>query len=122
MTEVSEAALDKALKICGINPDQKPLYDWRDGIYARAVGEFARFIQEVSDAAKKALRARGISDISFDDLDELFSPFILPDPVDPLAEALEEAWGSHWAEGGKSLAALRKALARRGIKIVEAKP
>lgn len=125
MTEVSEAALAKALELIGraCGP--------HEGIYDDALvmaqpnsRALARFIQEVNDACEVVKREYGF--------DSALEPFILPDPADPL----EEAQGAVAAELGsvfasqianlpeyqrRMAATLRTELAKRGLKIVASK-
>lgn len=98
MTEISEAARTRAYEITS-SPGGRGL---------SLVENLARFIQEVSDAAKDA-NETGVLD-----------RFILPEPVDPLVEAIGTALGQMRGIYGKEdLAPLvREALAKRGLKIV----
>jgi len=107
MVEVSEAAKARADELLG---------DWiAVGISLDIRNRFARYLQEVSDVAKDIAK-HGLKP----GMKSALSDLILPEPVDPLESALREAWGEHWAEGGKGLSALRAVLAKRSLKIVEA--
>lgn len=100
MTEISEAAKAKAEELMRHQ-------------MGREHNAFARFIQQVSDAAKVVAKEISKSpDGNVNYLaDERLAPFILPEPVDPLAEAIS-----------LSITAddLREELAKRGYKIVKA--
>lgn len=98
MTEPSEAAMAKMERM------QTRIDAW---------DEVARFIQQVSDAAKEAvvyLPPRGAGRSW-----EALQPFILPEP-DPLLGVVEEAIAGTAEKGAVQL---REALAKRGLKIVK---
>jgi hypothetical protein len=94
MTEISEAATAKARELCQ--------FDHADQ------NRVARFIQQVSDAAKE-----------YDGLTGL-APFILPEPVDPALDALIEDLRGCVADPERFAADMLRNLAKRGLKIVEA--
>lgn len=77
------------------------------------------FRQEVSEAVAALNYKRWSGDgLSSQDVDDLVK-FIIPGPVDPFDKAFDDAVNS--CRSGDSLKdALRKALAARGLKIVEA--
>ena len=83
----------------------------------RAIEQHEAFRREVSDAVEKLLswpsiRSQGI-------IVENLARFILPKPVDPLVEALQE----NWPQAGEMDAEyLRKRLAARGLEIREKQP
>ena len=112
MADVSEAAKARALEML-----------WREGVpqtkeYVQTTYGFlalARFIQEVSDALKAVNAANTGIGIK---LPESLAPFILPEPVDPLVEAMRDCGWNSDAEADAG--ALREVLAKRGLKIVEA--
>ena len=107
MSEISEAAKLKACELMLAEP--------------HSLTAFARYIQQVSDAAKAVRRAQGAHTVS-SFIKSLVAPFILPDPVDPLDECIREAihdCGGSYLGTGYDIA-LRRALAKRGLKIVEA--
>jgi hypothetical protein len=120
MTEISEAAKVEACErattkdhavfmVCDFESEES---------YAFVLHAFARFIQQVSDAAKEAQLNIGVNG---NKVREHLAPFILPEPVDPLAEVL---WGMDLTEvkdgAEKTAEVIRRALAKRGLKIVEA--
>lgn len=74
---------------------------------------FARFIREVSDAARTATAA----DTDSRERERLLAPFILPDPVDPLEEALEAT--CILSNPARRAGAIRSELAKHGLKIVK---
>ena len=81
------------------------------------IAELEAFKREVSDAVEEVLAAKA-SQLKL-------RRFILPKPVDPLVEAIHEAWpGAAERFGntvvGETAERLRKALASRGLKLVEA--
>jgi hypothetical protein len=113
--DVSEAAELKALGLFGaeeaIDPQPTP---------AQWCNALARYIQDVSDAAKEASSyARGAA-YSIPAVSETLAPFILPEPVDPLAEAVASVLaGFENHRHAESYAkAIRLKLATRGFKIV----
>lgn len=79
----------------------------------------ARYIQQVSDAAKEV---SGTLDPASDRVNrKILAPFILSDPVDPLGEALCEIYaGLARVDVMHDAARLRELLTKRGLKIVEA--
>ena len=121
MTEVSEAAKARAAELMNA-VSQSGVQHWDIGSVSDALNRppdvypsvtaFARFIQDVSDAAKEVVACDGDQ---FGDL----AHFILPEPVDPLAEALREL-GEEYPE--KTAERLSRLLARRNLKIVPADP
>lgn len=103
MTEPSEAAYDHWSELRTLAGDSD--------IAGR------RLVQQVSDAAKVARMAIAASER--DVAVELLAPFILPEPVDPLVEALkvlDATTDSYESEA----TIIRAELAKRGLKIVEA--
>lgn len=119
MTEISEAA---KLKACELINDgltrghiayEAALVRWESWPVGLA---FARYIQQVSDAAKACVKSNAV-----DKAEHWLSPFILPDPVDPLAVIIKAAFRDAYGHADqRSLERLTAALARRGLKIVEA--
>jgi hypothetical protein len=106
MTVIGEAAKAKARRLCAAQ-----YIDGDNGV--------AHFIQQVSDAAA-AVRG-GLSETH----QPILAPFILPEPmepVDPLVEAVFNVLsGFEGREHAESYArTIRKHLAQRGMKIVEA--
>lgn len=131
--EISEAAYIKAHDAAYDDqldaPVAQKVQDMKDSYIGTA---FARFIQEVSDAVKRAKGNRS------PEADEILAPFILPEPVDPLLEelpALFEAAKERLGQGegytradiitkgGHEMWEARVALAalKRGIEIGEAR-
>ena len=108
-TEISKAAFARATDL--IRAEQ-PLRS-SEGTSTMLARTFARFIQEVNDAARasKALAPPNA------DSSRPLGPFILPEPVDPLLGVAEEAMVGTAAE---TAIRLRAELAKRGLKIVEA--
>lgn len=104
MTEISEAAFAEADR----HVSTIPAGEGANGLYRHA---FARFIQQVSDAAKAVSAHYGEP--------THMAPFILPEPVDPLAEwfAVDEDILSPQ----ECAASLREHLAKLGLKIVKDK-
>lgn len=102
MTEPSEAAKAKADELWQRGSDA----GWTPG------DTIARFIQQVSDAAKRVANTHGEGEVP-----DALAPFILPEPVDPLVE-----WFCTEATmtAPECAADLRDFLAKRGLKIVEA--
>lgn len=85
MSEISEAAIERSDQLMEAeNP-----HNFRSSaatFYAKA---FARYIQEVSDAAK------AVCDYEASDFtDKKLTPFILPDPVDPLLIEARRLWAA----------------------------
>lgn len=122
--EISEAAKLKAVEI--MNGGQADVFHVEGWLGLNV----ARYIQQVSDAAKKAtgvLSIIGTSRTEQDAKDRL-APFILPDPVDPLKAAMDAAYeGKNFyrledADKARSAFAdaVREELAKRGLQIVEA--
>ncbi len=123
MTEISEAAkarADAMLKEADTRGDipPRPVAYW-------ITETLARYIQQVSD------EAAGIVDLYGRMYGEnergqivarALAPFILPEPVDPLEEALRAMWADRgWNWPISKIADLRAELAKRGLKIVETK-
>lgn len=122
MSEPSEAAKAKACELLGVDPMEPTDFNqWRDGCYAHAARTLARFIQQANDAAKEVSSR-------FDDslprhkweVRTNLAPFILPEPVDPLVEAMDEVL--NLSNPQVAATNLRLALAKRDLKIVEARP
>lgn len=90
MTEISEAAKAKAEELVASHWGDCP--PGMPGIDVQ-LSAFARFIQQVSDAAKSVLVIAGDKYCANGDMVSTnLAPFILPDPVDPLlVEAREIA-------------------------------
>ena len=104
MVEVSEAAKAKASELLrNIVPGFEP--------------DVCAFIQPVSDAAREASDqfARLPASLPCIAARNALAPFILPDPVDPLEEALRAAGYGVFPD---DLARVKEALAKRGLKIV----
>lgn len=110
MSEVSEQAKVKACELMA-----------EDGL------GLARYIQAVSDALKDTFSGKAIA-IGREYWAEKLSPFILPDPVDPLELAGRAVIEKHRAGGADAdaiggdrlfLHDLATELAARGLKIVE---
>ena len=79
----------------------------------RAIEQHEAFKREVSDAIQSCM----LGPVA----EERLSPFILPKPVDPLVDAIQEAdeVETGWARASDYAEHLRAALAKRGLKIVE---
>lgn len=122
MTEPTQAHLDEAARLAGYESWREIKTSFHDNhgtraavqAHARTLAEFEAHKRAVSDAVKdyfagvsKPLRLGG---------------FILPDPVEPLAEAMRMAMcdveGEDYTNSAKCL---RDELAKRGLKIVEDK-
>lgn len=100
MTEISEAAKAR----------------WVELVHAANCDPFLaahRLVQEVSDTAKAAVSLTSEPRMA---LCDRLAPFILPEPVDPLVEALRASV----ADPEQFAAKLRDNLAKRGLKIVKA--
>jgi len=122
MADISEAAKAKAKELLAGVPKA-----WFEE-------EFARFIQQASDAAKEAQRNLSHHDNCTCCADEpgcgcgvsnaqlVLEPFILPDPVDPLQEALHSFCPNDLSlyAGNTGARVFLDNLAKRGLKIVEA--
>ena len=105
MVEVSEAAKAKASELLrNIVPGFEP--------------DVCAFIQEVSDAAREVyghFSIPGQHDVRVGPL----TPFILPEPVDLLEEAVSDVWPHVTKPTAAEVTnALRAALSKRGLKIV----
>lgn len=93
-----------------------------------AIERHEAFKQEVSEAC--GLVDMMIGQVFFSEKGNarhVLSRFILPDPVDPLVEAIRAAWPKAAEQFGDKMicetaGALREALAARGLEIVEKKP
>ena len=80
---------------------------------------FARFIQDVSDAAKEGVRQLRIPHAQHIDCfaaADRLAPFILPDPVDPAEQLATELFDNGYKFHAESI---RQALAKRGLEIRE---
>lgn len=77
---------------------------------------FARFIQDVSDAAKAvdSNLARCYNGPNIDSARDTLAPFILAGPGDPLEEVL-----ARWRFTERDVENVREELAKRGLSIVE---
>ena len=109
MTEISEAAKERRRQLGTEYPE-----DSYDTI-------FARYIQQVSDAAKvadAALQREGFA--RYEDCRVRLSPFILPDPVDPLEDVFRE--GGFIGEPKAVARCVREELAKRGLEIRPVQP
>lgn len=125
-TVISEAAKAKACDLTNAMRAQRgdrAIWEPRDfGPDGHSpLSAFARFIQEVSDAAKATVPLLetwvGNSDEAGARAADALRPFILPEPVDPVKEALAETYGGAAPE---FVSAFHVALAKRGLKIVPA--
>lgn len=119
MADVSEAAKAKACELinAGITFEQFLVWNVENIDERNSLAlSFARFIQEVSDAAKAA------RDNHWDYIPTLnkLETFILPEPVDPLYEALFAVVELGRYDTREQTELLRAELAKRGLKIVEA--
>jgi hypothetical protein len=88
MAEISEAALNKAIDLANA-ADHTVRWTYNDLSQSPALDALARYIQQVSDAAKEIVPFGGQR------ASELLTPFILPEPVDPLlieAAKFAESW------------------------------
>jgi hypothetical protein len=121
VSEISEAAKAKARDLMVEARNTGYASAWTVGqCEASAPDSFkalARYIQQVSDAANAVLCALG-EPKSYHEAH--LAPFILPDPVDPLVEALELSHVHYSSE--ENAAALRAELAKRGLEIREVQP
>ena len=110
---ISEEAWEEAIRRCQVV--EYPTSD----IAAICKCAFARFIQEVSDAAKVASDQFATHPASAPCIGarNALAPFILPGPVDPVKEALAETYGGAAPE---FVSAFHAAIAKRGLKIVPA--
>jgi hypothetical protein len=109
--QITEAAKSRVLELMRSEPE---------GVLWSAVAEhaLARFIMQVSDAAKEIVAAGGYcqtKDGRF--FEDVLAPFILPDPVDPHEQAIIEVI-SRWSEDDGYFAtdAIRDAF-KRGIEL-----
>lgn len=120
---INEVALERdCIQIIGL--DRK--YRFTDEAICRLIERHEAFKQEVSEAC--GLVDMMIGQVFFSEKGNarhVLSRFILPGPVDPLVEAMEQAgWrNSEGTDGLRDLANdLHKALAARGLEITEKKP
>ena len=123
MTDVSEAAklnlppdaaIERALELAFTGTTLADVKRHWPGHTAHI--EFARYIQQVSDAIKAASNHEEVPGF----VPPSLAPFILPDPVDPLVDALKCAVDFRCDE--VMAGNFREQLAKRGLKIVEAQP
>lgn len=121
MPTIEERALETAVEAAG-----RRMQDYRvmaeENIlrrsieaHARVIAEFEAFKREVSDAVEDYY-----GEYRKDLMHPLLSRFILPKPVDPLAEAVKDCgYATLDAIEPEFAADLRAALAKRGLKLVE---
>lgn len=124
MAEISEAAKARAAALFNENNGDETWLVTDFGRGYPTFDAFARFIQEVSDAAKEVVplctdwvgNTREIGERCAAKL----APFILPEPADPLEDALACCGlfidSSDWTENARLF---RSALRDHGLKIVE---
>lgn len=122
MTEISEAAKAKACELMnsayaaeggGTDLWTRPTDDGHHAVLA-----FARFIQQVSDAAKGCCQW-----FELPALNTRLAPFILPEPVDPLKPlgiatsipTIDPVWSAGW---NSCLEEVRKQIEDRGLQIL----
>jgi len=116
MSEISEAAKVKACELANVarvGQYGSTAFNWRDmATNDPEIVAFARYIQDVSDAAKAVLSGLG-EPLSYHEAH--LAPFILADPVDPLEQAMRAL---EWCNTDMLAADLRTELTARGLKIV----
>lgn len=88
----------------------------------RAIEEHERFRQDVSDAVEAVFAGYHDAPIPWVVMRRKLEPFIIPKPVDPLVEAMQEACGAQGLATkhtpGELTEHLRAAIEKRGGKIV----
>lgn len=109
MTEISEAARKRVVELWDAEPAAE--HDIRKA--------FARYIQRVSDAAK-VVRPVLEENVAYEST--FLDCFILPDPVDPLYEALFEVVSMGRYDTREQCELLRGELERRGFTIAPVQP
>jgi glycine/D-amino acid oxidase-like deaminating enzyme len=124
MGEVSEAAKRKAAELFNACGSPYRLITVDDVDRDRRALALAEYIQAVSDAAKGLVDQLSWSSHAQADADNHLAPFILPEPDDPFVECIKLILGGFEGErhAREYADSLRKAMAKRGLRIVEATP
>lgn len=98
-----------------------------NGLWDSRLHALARFIQQVSDAAKGVCRTLDLAmptKLAADEEKKALAPFILPDPVDPLLARMIDVLltdeANDFGDEPGLMRAIETALAKANLKIVQA--